>query len=64
MRALRVLLVEDEGLIRLLTAEALQGAGFEVVEAWNGVEAIRLLDGPDGFDCSSPTCVCRGHSTE
>jgi CheY-like chemotaxis protein len=50
MAVLRVLLVEDEGLIRLLTAEVLQEEGFEVVEAWNGVEAIRLLDGPDGFD--------------
>jgi CheY-like chemotaxis protein len=50
MAALRVLLVEDEGLIRLLTAEVLHEEGFEVVEAWNGVEAIRLLDGPDGFD--------------
>jgi CheY-like chemotaxis protein len=50
MAALRVLLVEDEGLIRLLTAEVLHEEGFEVMEAWNGVEAIRLLDGPDGFD--------------
>ena len=48
--ALRVLLVEDEGLIRLMTTEALQEEGFDVVEAWNGDEAIRLLDGPNGFD--------------
>lgn len=48
--AVRILLVEDEGLIRLVTSLALQGEGFEVVEAWNGDEAARLLDGPDGFD--------------
>jgi len=48
--AVRVLLVEDEDLIRLVTSEILQNEGFEVVEAWNGDEAARLLDGPDSFD--------------
>lgn len=48
--ALRILLVEDEGLIRLITSEALCDEGFEVVEAWNGDEAAKLLDGPDRFD--------------
>jgi len=47
---LRVLLVEDEGVIRLVTAELLREEGFDVVEAWNGDEAARLLDGTDGFD--------------
>lgn len=46
----RVLLVEDEGLIRLVTAECLRDEGFDVVEAWNGDEAIKLLDGGDSFD--------------
>ena len=50
MVALRVLLAEDEGLIRLTTTEALQEEGFDVVEAWDGDEAVRLLDGPDDFD--------------
>ena len=50
MTAGRVLLVEDEGLIRMVAAEALQDEGFEVVEAWVGEEAARLLDGPVGFD--------------
>lgn len=50
MAAVRVLLVEDEGLIRLMAAETLSGEGFEVIEARNGDEAARLLDGPDGFD--------------
>ena len=48
--AIRVLLVEDESLIRLLASEALQDEGFEVVEARDGDEAAKLLDGPDGFD--------------
>jgi len=48
--AARVLLVEDEDLIRLVTAELLREEGFEVVEAWNGHEAARLLNSLDGFD--------------
>ena len=50
MAVVRVLLVEDEGLIRLVAAEALHDEGFEVVEAWNGDDAVRLLNGPDTFD--------------
>jgi len=48
--AAQILLVEDEGLIRMMTAEALQDEGFKVVEAFNGDEAIKLLDGPNRFD--------------
>ena len=50
MAALRVLLVEDDGPIRLMTAEILSDEGFEVVEAWDGDEAARLLDASDRFD--------------
>lgn len=50
MATTRVLLVEDEGLIRLVAAEALQDEGFEVIEAWDGDEAARLLSGPGTFD--------------
>ncbi len=50
METRRVLLVEDEVLIRLIAEEFLQESGFEVVEAWNGDEAAKLLDGPDHFD--------------
>ena len=50
MAAARVLLVEDEGVIRLVAAEALRDEGFEVAEAWNGDEAVRLLNGPGTFD--------------
>lgn len=48
--AVRVLLVEDEGLIRMVASQTLQDEGVEVMEAWNGDEAARLLDGPDNID--------------
>ena len=50
MAAARVLLVEDEFLIRLVTAEMLRDEGFEVVEAWDGDVARGLVDSLDGFD--------------
>jgi CheY-like chemotaxis protein len=48
--AARILLVEDESLIRLVMADVLLDEGFEVVEAANGDEAVRLLSGPEIFD--------------
>ena len=50
MSVVRVLLVEDEHLIRMMVAEFLQDEGFEVTEAWDGDEAARLLDTVRGFD--------------
>ena len=50
MAAVRVLLVEDEALIRLVTAEMLRDEGFEVFEARDGDEARALLNDPDTFD--------------
>lgn len=50
MAAIRVLLVEDEGLIRMVAAEFLQDEGFEVTEAWDGDEAASLLDSAACFD--------------
>lgn len=50
MAAARVLLVEDETLIRLMAAELLRDEGFEVVEAWDGDAARGLLDSSDSFD--------------
>jgi CheY-like chemotaxis protein len=38
-----VLLVEDEPLIRMVSAESLQDEGFEVVEAANADEALEVL---------------------
>jgi two-component system response regulator FlrC len=42
-RALRVLIVEDELLIRWSIAETLAGAGHTVIEAEDGASAIQLL---------------------
>lgn len=39
----RVLIVEDAGLVRMYYREALQGAGFDVDEALNGIEALEKL---------------------
>ena len=39
-----VLVVEDEVLIRMNTAEIIEDAGFEVLEAANADEAIALLE--------------------
>ena len=39
-----VLIVENDVLLRLVTASNLRDAGFEVLEAANSVEAIRILD--------------------
>jgi CheY-like chemotaxis protein len=39
-----VLVVEDEILLRWTVAEALQEAGFDVVEAGSAIEAISILE--------------------
>jgi CheY-like chemotaxis protein len=46
----RVLLVEDEQLIRLFLVEALNDAGYQVVEVATGDDASKELDGPDVFE--------------
>jgi len=44
----RVLLVEDEELVRMLTADGLVDAGYEVVEAATGADALRRLEAEPG----------------
>ena len=39
-----VLIVENDVLLRLVTASNLRDAGFEVIEAANAAEALRILD--------------------
>ena len=43
----RLLLVEDEFLIRLTLSEALTDAGYDVAEAADADEALRLVDVPN-----------------
>jgi len=40
---LRVLVVDDAALVRMYYREALEGAGYEVAEALNGLEALEKL---------------------
>lgn len=46
----RILLVEDELLIRLVVGEELRDAGYDVVECFNADEALILLKSGVGFD--------------
>jgi CheY-like chemotaxis protein len=43
-KAPAVLIVEDEPVVRLCAVETVEGAGFEVIEAANADEAIRILE--------------------
>lgn len=43
----RVLVVDDEPLLRLMSADHLSDAGFDVLEASNAEEALRLLEEMD-----------------
>lgn len=43
----RVLVVDDEPLLRLMSADHLSDAGFDVLEASNAEEALQLLEATD-----------------
>lgn len=43
----RILVVEDETLIRMVGAEILEDAGFDVLEAADADEALRILQAHD-----------------
>ena len=45
----RVLVAEDECLVRLMLADELRDAGMDVLEAGRGEEAIELLQAPDAI---------------
>jgi CheY-like chemotaxis protein len=45
-----VLVVEDEGLVRLDAAETLRDAGFTVVEAANAEQALAVVAGGESVD--------------
>jgi CheY-like chemotaxis protein len=50
LRILRILLVEDDHLIRMTAGDFLRDEGFEVEEASSGDEAALRLVGPEFFD--------------
>lgn len=50
MAKARILLVEDEPLIRMLVSEVLLEEDFDVLEAGNGAEALALLEQYGSFD--------------
>jgi CheY-like chemotaxis protein len=45
----KVLLVEDEALVRMVTADALEELGFEVEEAGSAAEALQKIEDEAGF---------------
>jgi len=57
----RILVVEDETLIRMVGAEILEDAGFDVLEAADADEALRILQAHDDVlllfsDVDMPGC--------
>jgi CheY-like chemotaxis protein len=46
----RILVVEDDDLVRMLLTDALSDAGYETAEAWSGDQAIAMLDASGAFD--------------
>jgi CheY-like chemotaxis protein len=46
---MKILVVEDEPLIRLGVVSLVEEAGFEVLEAGNADEAIRIIESTDGI---------------
>ncbi|MBV9735923.1 MAG: response regulator [Acidisphaera sp.] len=50
MTRTRILVVEDEPLIREMMAETLDDAGYDVLQAESGERASRLMQEPDSID--------------
>jgi DNA-binding NtrC family response regulator len=59
----RVLVVEDELLMRWSLAEALREAGHTVIEAGDGAAALRLLSDGDEVDAIVVDCPSDSNST-
>ena len=58
----RILIVEDEGFVRDLLVETFADAGFDVLEASCGDEAVRLLDDPGNIDLVLTDIQMPGHA--
>jgi response regulator RpfG family c-di-GMP phosphodiesterase len=54
-----ILIVEDEFLLRMDSAELIENAGFEVIQAGNADQAIEILKARPVFMSSSPISRCR-----
>jgi len=50
LRALRILLVDDDALVRCGTADMLSYAGYHVIEAGSGTAALAILAEEDALD--------------
>lgn len=46
-----ILVVEDESLVLLDIADTFRGAGFRVIEASNGEQAMEVINATPGVDC-------------
>jgi CheY-like chemotaxis protein len=59
-----ILIVEDEFVIRMATAEAIRDAGFQVVEAPNADSAIAILESRSDIQVVFTDITCRDRWTE
>ncbi|HSC86294.1 MAG TPA: response regulator [Polyangiaceae bacterium] len=50
MKGQRILVVEDEPVVRKLTVALLSHAGFEAVAVSDGAQALEVLEGEEEFD--------------
>ena len=49
-RGERILVVEDDERVRRVTVQRLEDLGYAVTEAESGPDALRIMDGTDGFE--------------
>ena len=54
-KAARILVVNDEGVIRSYIASILTSAGYACMTAADGVEALAVLDSGRNSNCYCPT---------
>jgi CheY-like chemotaxis protein len=59
-----VLIVEDEFLLRMDAVDMIAAAGFEVVEAANADEAIKILEAVGTSPWFSPISRCQARWTD